>query len=356
VLQQLAIMVPMDWMIYGANGYTGELIAREAVARRHKPVLAGRNEAALAPLARELDLPLRIFGLDDASALDRGLEEMAAVVHSAGPFALTSRPMVDACLRTGTHYLDITGEVTVFEAIHARDGEAREKGVALIPGVGFDVVPSDCLAATLAASMPDATHLELAFMGKGGSVSPGTLKTMIEHMPHGGAVRRDGKIVRVPVAWDAKDIPFSCGVRHAMTIPWGDVSTAWYSTGIPNIRVYTGVPRRTVKQTRRMRPFLPLLKITPLRRFIQSRAAKRQGPDAQMRERGRMYLWGQVSKPGVEPITMTMETPEGYALTAVTSARSVERVLSGIAPGAWTPSKAFGAEFVKEFEGVVGPG
>jgi saccharopine dehydrogenase (NAD+, L-lysine-forming) len=343
----------MTWMIYGANGYTGELIAREAISRGHKPVLAGRNAPALHRLAAELAIDPCVFNLQDPNAITRALEGIDTVVHAAGPFVHTSRPMVDACLRTRTHYLDITGEIAVFEAIMARNGEARNTGVALIPGVGFDVVPSDCLAAMLATRMPDATDLELAFIARGGAVSRGTLRTMIEGAHLGGAIRVDGKITKVPTAWDAKDIPFSCGVRHAMTIPWGDVSTAWHSTGIPNIRVYSGASPRAVRRMRMMRPILPLLKLTPLRRLLQALAGSKQGPDLAMRETGRMYLWGQVSKPGADPITMTMETPEGYALTALTAVRSVERVLSGIEPGAWTPSKAFGAEFIREIEGVV---
>jgi saccharopine dehydrogenase (NAD+, L-lysine-forming) len=146
----------MTWMIYGANGYTGELIAREAISRGHKPVLAGRHAPALHRLTAELTLERRVFNLEDTNAMIRALEGIDAVVHAAGPFVHTSRPMVDACLRTRTHYLDITGEIAVFEAIMARNGEARNTGVALIPGVGFDVVPSDCLAAMLATRMPDA--------------------------------------------------------------------------------------------------------------------------------------------------------------------------------------------------------
>lgn len=343
----------MNWMIYGANGYTGELIAREAVSRGHRPVLAGRNGEAIGRLSHELELPARVFGLDDEEALTRELAEIDAVVHSAGPFMHTSAPMVEACLASRTHYLDITGEIGVFEAIMARNDDASRAGVALVPGVGFDVVPSDCLAAMLAKEMPDATDLQLAFIGKGTGLSRGTMRTMIEGMHLGGAIRVDGRIRRVPAAWDAKDIPFSCGVRHAMTIPWGDVSTAWHSTGIPNIRVYSGASPKSVARLRRMRPFLGLLGFTPIRRFAARFADRKQGPDDTMREKGRMYLWGQISKADAEPITMTMETPEGYRLTSLTSVRSVERVVSGIEPGARTPSKAFGADFIREIEGVV---
>ena len=164
-------------LIYGANGYTGELVAEEAVRRGLRPLLAGRNAEEIEALAARLELDSRIFGLDDPAALARGLEGVAAVLHCAGPFIWTSKPMIAACLAAQAHYLDITGEIGVFESVQRRADQARDAGVALIPGVGFDVVPTDCLAARLAAALPNATHLTLAFTSEGGSTSPGTMKT-----------------------------------------------------------------------------------------------------------------------------------------------------------------------------------
>src|ERR1043166_2940020 len=187
---------------------------------------------------------------------------------------------------------------------------AIRAGVTLIPGVGFDVVPTDCLAAMLAARLPGATELELAFYSPGAEISRGTLKTMIENIGDGGAIREDGKIVRVPPAYDAKEIPFSIGPRMAMTIPWGDVATAFHTTGIPNIRVYTAASRKSINRMRRLRPFFPLLAITPIKRALQSFANRRTGPGEERRTIGRSYLWGRVSD-GKREVTMTMTTPEG---------------------------------------------
>ena len=152
------------WMLYGANGYTGRLIARVAAGRGERPVLAGRSAEKLEPLARELGLEHRVVGLDDQDLQCAALADVDAVVHAAGPFSLTSEPMVDACLATSTHYIDITGEIDVFERIFARDGEARRAGVVLLPGAGFDVVPTDGVAARLARELPEAVELELAFL------------------------------------------------------------------------------------------------------------------------------------------------------------------------------------------------
>lgn len=345
------------WMIYGATGYTGELAAREAVARGLRPVLAGRNAESVGALARELGLEHRAFGLDDAGALARGIDGMAAVLHCAGPFVRTSRAMVMACLAARVHYLDITGEIAVFEKVLARGEEARAAGVALLPGVGFDVVPSDCLAACLAAALPDAAELILAFASDRATVSRGTMKTMIESLPHAGAVRRGGRIVPVPVAWDAREIDFGgrLGKRWAMTIPWGDVSTAWHSTGIPDIRVYTGTPPSQIRRMRRLRPFLPLAGWKPLKRFLQRRVDRRApGPSEEARRTARVHLWGEVKNAAGTRATATLETPEAYHLTAVSAVECARRAAAGEVPaGAWTPSKAFGAHFVDTLPGVV---
>src|SRR5580765_7458313 len=152
------------WMIYGANGYTGRLAARLAKDSKLSPVLAGRHAEHIRPLARELGLESRVFDLDDPAVATANLQGVAAVLHCAGPFSATSRPMLTACLRATTHYLDITGEIPVFEDIHSREREIIEAGIIAIPGVGFDVVPTDCLAAMLKRELPSATHLKLAFM------------------------------------------------------------------------------------------------------------------------------------------------------------------------------------------------
>lgn len=334
----------MNWLLYGANGYTGELIAREAVRRGHHPILAGRDAAKIAPLARELGCESRAFALDAIN-----LDGVNLVLHCAGPFVLTSAPMVDACVRANAHYIDITGEIAVFESILNRKGDV----VTLLPGAGFDVVPTDCLAAMLASRMPDATELLLAFQTRGSELSRGTAKTMLESIGEGGAIRRDGKIVRVPMAYDVREIPFSSGARTAMTIPWGDVSTAFHTTGIPNIRVYIATPARTIKRMKRIAPLLPIVGWKPIRKMLQRFAVPSSGPDEQKRERGRVHLWGQVSNARGDTRSMTMTTPEGYAFTAISAVNAVERVLASPRAGAFTPARLLGSDFVKSVPGVT---
>ena len=330
------------WMIYGANGYTGELIAREAVRRGHRPILAGRTAKPVEALARELGCESRVFDLDHPD-----LSGVSLVLHCAGPFSHTSAPMVRACLDARAHYLDITGEISVFESIFRRDADAKERGVVLLPGVGFDVVPTDCLAAALHAKMPDATELWLAF-ASAGSVSRGTLKTMIEGAGLGSAIRRNGRITRVPQAWDVREIPFPTKPRLAMTIPWGDLSTAFRTTGIPNIRVYSSQSRKSVRTLKRIRPFLPMLRLKPVQRLALSYANRRTGPSEEERMRTKTELWGRVTNAKGEEVTMTDVVDEGYTFTMKSAVRAVERVLASSLSGALTPALAFGAEFVHE--------
>jgi short subunit dehydrogenase-like uncharacterized protein len=341
-------------LIYGAYGYTGALVVKAALAAGLRPVLAGRDARALEATAREHGLDHRVASLEDRAALDSALAGIRAVLHCAGPFVHTSRPMVDACLRHGTHYLDVTGEIAVFEAIAARDDEARERGVTLLPGVGFDVVPSDCLAAHLVRRLPGATHLALAFRTVGG-VSRGTAITVAENAGGGGAVRRDGRIVRVPPAWRTRKIDFGDGMpRLAVTIPWGDVATSWHSTGIPNVEVYMAVSPMVRRALMASRWMGWMLSWGPIRRRLIARARARvPGPSEANRARGEARLWGEVRDAAGRRARSRLVTPESYTLTARTAVAAVVRVLAGgVAVGFQTPSRAFGPDFILEQEGT----
>jgi short subunit dehydrogenase-like uncharacterized protein len=337
-------------LLYGASGYSGELIAEHAAANGARPILAGRAPAKIQSLAERLKCAHRIVGLDDAKKLDEALRDVDVVLNCAGPFTRTAAPMVDACLRTRTHYLDITGEVEVLEALAARDEAARSAGVMLLPGVGFDVVPTDCLAVHLARRLPDATELTLAFAGAA-KLSHGTTITMLENVG-AGAVRRDGAIVSVPPAWKTMDIDFGGVVRTCVTIPWGDVSTAFHSTGIPNIQVFLAAPagaRRLMKASR----FLGgLLRTRPVQRFLLGRVPE-GGPDETTRASGETRLWGRVTNARGEVVEARLRTPEAYQTTVLTAFLIAERAARGDAPiGFQTPAKAYGPDLILEVPGT----
>jgi short subunit dehydrogenase-like uncharacterized protein len=340
-----------NFLIYGANGYTGELIAREAAKRGLKPILAGRSLAKIEPLAKELGLTARSFSLKDKKSLEYTLKEVDFVLHCAGPFSLTSRPMVEACLRLKKHYLDITGEIQVFEQMARLDEKAKAAGIMIMPGVGFDVVPSDCLAAHLKNRLPDATHLTLAFYGLG-KISHGTQATMTMNAGAGGAIRRDGKITRVPAAYKTRKIDFGDVTKNAVTIPWGDVATAFYSTGIPNIEVYTVVPESNLKMLKISRYLGWLLAMKPVQNYLQKQIPA-GGPDESERAKGKTYLWGEASDEKGKKVEARLFGMEGYTMTMLTALNIAEKVLDeSFCDGFQTPAKCYGADLILEIEGV----
>jgi short subunit dehydrogenase-like uncharacterized protein len=339
-----------DWMIYGANGYTGKLVARRAVGLGLRPVLAGRSATAVRALADELDLDHVVVALDDPDSLRIALSTVRLVAHCAGPFAVTSAPMVDACLATGTDYLDVTGEIEVFESIFARSDEATAAGIVMVPGAGFDVVPTDCLAARLAAALPTATSLELAFHA-GGGLSRGTARTALDGMAGGGRIRRNGVLVRTPAGSPRRRVPFPSGERAVAGVRWGDLATGFRSTGIPNITTYTVLPMdghvTAITGALRSAPLLGLA-----RRVVNARVT---GPDADRRARSRSEVWGEVRDADGRACAGTLTGPNAYDLTADSVVRAAQRLTaseSRPAPGAYTPSVAFGADFAATLDGV----
>lgn len=337
----------MQWMIYGANGYTGELIAREAVARGLKPVLAGRSRGKLEPLARELGLNYRVFALDQpVAAATEQLRGMGLVLLTAGPFSATSAPMVQACLQARVHYLDITGEIDVFERVSEQHERARKAGVVLCPGVGFDVIPTDCVAAALKAALPDAVALSLGFDTDAG-MSPGTLKTLLESVPQGGCVRIGGRLVRVPLAHRTRRIDFGRGTRLAMAAPWGDVSTAFHSTGIPDVTVYFPVSRLELMGVKLGNALRPLLGLKPVQRALAGLvSATVRGANAEQRAKTPTHVWGEAVNARGERRTARLQTDNGYSFTITGALAVVGHLLRAqphaIQAGFFTPSKLMG--------------
>lgn len=341
-------------LLYGATGYTGRLTAETAREGGHRPILAGRDAGALEELSRRLDLDWRAFTLDDPGAIGGALEGVDAVLHMAGPFSGTFAPMLEACLRTRTHYLDITGEVDVIEAIAARGDEARDRGVVLMPAVGFDVVPSDCLAVHVAAAVPEPTNLDLGILAYASSPSPGTSKTMIEGVSSGLPVRRDGEVVELPQGSLSRRFDFGRGPRHSVALSWGDVATAYHSTGIPNVTVYFAAGRGMRWLARVSRYVGPLGSLQPvqagLKRLVDIAV---QGPGEERRVRGGHVIVADVRNGRGDQAVSRLQTPEGYTLTSRTAMEAARRVAAGeVETGFRTPGGAFGPDFILGFDGV----
>jgi short subunit dehydrogenase-like uncharacterized protein len=276
------------------------------------------------------------------------------VINCAGPFADTIDGVLGACLQHKVHYIDITGEIEVFERARARDAEAQAAGIMVMPGTGFDVVPSDCLALFLSKQLPAAVSLEMAFYGTGG-VSRGTALTMVRGLGKGGAVRENGKIIPVPMNYRSKEITFFGRNKLCTSIPWGDVSTAYFTTGIPNIVIYTVLPSNSkffagLFGGLEKVPVLNLIPkaVTGLMRAFMS------GPNDEVRTKAKSYLVGTVRDAAGKELRARMKTSEGYTLTAITCANITERILKGdLKLGFQTPAACYGEGLILEVEGTV---
>ncbi|MCX7743693.1 MAG: saccharopine dehydrogenase NADP-binding domain-containing protein [Flavobacteriales bacterium] len=340
-------------LIYGAYGFTGKLVVKEALMQGLDAVAAGRNQEALKDVASEYKVDFRVFSLEDVSKIINNLHDIHTVIHCAGPFHLTYKPMIDACLATGTHYLDITGEWKVFEAIQKLQPLFLQNGIMVMPGAGFDVVPSDCLANKMKELMPNAQQLMLAFSSVGGSWSGGTLKTMIDGLGDGGKIRIEGKLTTVPYAYKIKRINYGPFETISTTIPWGDISTAWFSTGIPNIEVYLGATESMIKQMKRLNWIAPVLKAGWVRSIMKKQVEKNRHrfEKKTLNIEAKSYFYCKVEDKSGAFVEGRLETINGYLLTAKTAALIAKKCVSeNFKPGYQTPASAYGWKLIEEIE------
>lgn len=339
-------------ILYGSYGYTGKIIAQECKSKNLNVILSGRNKEALQKQSEETGYPFDVVDVSDSPALKYLLKKGALVIHCGGPFQYTARAMTDACIETKTHYTDITGEYQVFEMLADYDQKGKDAGITIMPGTGFDVVPSDCLALHLKNRLPSATHLQLAFTMSKGGLSRGTSKTMTEGLGNGSLIRKDGKLTPVSLGEKVLEIDFGSFKAMTLNIPWGDISTAWRSTGIPNIEVYTGATRSMIRKARMSKYLNWLLRMRWVKNYMLRRIdSKPAGPSEEKRNSGRSFLWGKVWDSTGKKCISQLETVSGYTLTAKTAVLIAEKILAGnYKTGYHTPAMAYGADLIMEID------
>ena len=339
-------------LIYGATGYTADLVIRHSLQLGGRPLLAARSGAKLAPIAQRHGLFMRSFSLEDDAAIFRALRGVRVVLNCAGPFSRTAMPLAKACIEAKVHYLDVAGELAVFESLATLAPAAAAAGVLLLPGAGFDVVASDCLAGYLKRCLPDASHLTLALRPQT-QLSRGTAITVVENLDLGGYVRRDGKLCVVPTAWATRRIDFGAGPVVTLSVPWSDLHTAWRSTGIPNIEFFLATPavmRWMAKATRQWGDVLGSRYVQNL--LTKSIAAWPAGPAADERNRSVCSLWGEVLNSKGEKIAARLHTGDVYTLTAQTAWDLAQLAFNGLnACGIRTPSMLMGHDYILKFSG-----
>ena len=339
-------------ILYGSYGYTGNLIAQECRLKNLDVILSGRNAESLKKQSEQTSYPFEVVDINDGEALKNLLAKGKIVIHCGGPFQYTAKAMANACIETKTHYTDITGESAVFEMLSKLDAKGKQAGITIMPGTGFDVVPSDCLASHLKNKLPSATHLQLAFASTGGGFSRGTSKTMTEGLGYGSMIRKEGKLTTIPTGSLTKEIDYGPFKIPSLNIPWGDISTAWRSTGIPNIEVYIGSTEKQIAYAKKSNYINWLLRLRWVKNFMLKKIDKKPaGPSDEKRAKGKMYLWGKVWDSTGKENSARLETIDGYTLTAKASVLIAEKILNGnFKTGYQTPAMAYGADLIMEIE------
>ena len=335
-------------MIYGAAGYAGGLMVREAVHQGLKPIIAGRQKDApkIERLAQEFGLRTRYFTIEQAH---EHLEHIAVLLNCAGPFSATTHVLVEACLARRVHYLDITGEAQVFKHCHSLHQRAQAQGVIVLPGVGFDVVPTDCLAAMLKQALPDATRIDLAFSFDT-MPSIGTAKTMVEGFGNGGLIRENHQLKIVGNAHAQRKIPFQNAEKWAVSIPWGDVFTSGISTQVPNGMVYMALPKILITLMKWSNPFRKILGSAGAQFILKKTldVLASSGPDATARDQQRCQFWGEAKNANGQTVALTLSAPNVYTLTSQAGIQIAAYCLSGHnAGGFYTPSMLLGGDFIR---------
>ena len=313
-----------SWMLYGAAGYTGSLIAQHAHERGHRPLLAGRSAAGITALAEQLDLPHRVLALEDPAALSAALHGVDLVLNAAGPFLHTAAPLAEACLAAGAHYLDIGNELQVFRTLYDLDQRAQRAGVAIIPGAGFGVVATNCLARHLSAAVGGAEHLDVAARAATARPGPGIAASVRENLPYGGWTRRAGRLHPQPLGSGMTTIALPDGPCHVLPFPTGDLEAAFQATGAPDITAYSPVP-------------------------ADPAVADPRAPAEDYRSFG----WARATGPDGATAEAVLQTGESYAFTATASIRAVEKALTRSPRGALSPAIAFGADFILTIPGTT---
>jgi short subunit dehydrogenase-like uncharacterized protein len=340
-------------LVYGATGYTARLVIEALLRADIRPVLSARKLAPLKTLAEKLGLPYVAAQLDEPGSLSAALQGMRVVLNVAGPFVQTAAAVARACLVAGAHYLDISGEVDALSSLSKLHTVARERGVMLMPGVGFDIVPSDCLCAYTASKVPSVRRLRVAVSGLE-LASPGSLKTLVYELGRRTRVRRGGELVDIMPGELRRQFDFGAGPKPCVAVSWGDLITAPVTTGATDVETYfelTWALAATLQANRQFGWFYRLPWVQQALRGSLSIGGG--GPTAEQMATRRAAIVVEAEGPGGRA-SNRLVTPEAYTLTAATAAAIAVRVLSGdVEVGFQTPGRIFGPDFILRFAGVT---
>ncbi|MBA2764334.1 MAG: saccharopine dehydrogenase NADP-binding domain-containing protein [Thermoleophilaceae bacterium] len=344
----------MTVVLYGATGYTGQLVTEELVARAVPFVLGGRREQALRALSasRGNGAEIRIASVDDPASMRALMDGCDVVINCAGPFSLAGETVVAAAVDTATHYIDSTGEQPYMQAVFERHGPAAERaGVALVPAMAFDYVPGDCIARLAAAELEPLRELRLYYAVSGFGATRGTLRSSLEMLKGGDIVYEDGDWAPAPsyVAPERFEFPAPLGLKSVSKYPSGEIVTVprhtqtrkvtariTSETFVPSPRLAGAMPYMT--------PVISAALRTPLRGVLH-RAINRlpEGPELEQRRSAAFTVVAVAHAGDGRTRQGVVRGSDVYGFTSVSLVRAAELMSAPgySAKGALGPAAAF---------------
>lgn len=329
-------------LLYGANGYTGQLFARYLMAKGIKPILAGRSDS-VNEIGTALNLSTRVFNIEQTSSY---LEDIDILVNLAGPFSITQDNLIKACIRTKTHYMDIAGEMTEVEQVFNHAPKAKAAKIALVPAAGFGVVPTDVAAKWACDLLEAPTHLTIAYSTVGGA-SRGTLKTVLKNIQTNGHILVEGEYRTARPAQSQKKVRVLGKSFNAVYNPWrADLFTAQLSTGVANIETYSEFPGFVVKM---MNGRLIWLRNLILNRLIHLLP---EGPSEKQIRKGCTYIRAIASNAKGETASVEIKGPEAYQFTVMSLYQTMRLVLEKENTYGFLTPSMLGTDWLLESEEV----
>lgn len=344
-------MSEKKFLLYGCTGYSGKLIAQECRRQGLEPVLAGRSHDKVKTIAEQSGCQYRVFDLEQPELVKESIKDCFLVFNAAGPFTQTCMPLLKACLQQGVHNLSLVGEIPLLESLYGYDSQAKKAGITLAVGLGYDVIPTDCLANVLKQELPDASHLSITMQGAS-DMSPGSTKEMIEQLGEQPFwQRKNGQLIQGKSQTRAIDI--GLGETFTMSIAWGDIASAYHSTAIPNIEVYAALSRGEWLVMQMISAFKPVIRIKRIQGYI-NRLIDRfvAGPDTETLEQTPVYFLAEARNAQGKTVRAKLKTASGYKLTYLGAVYAIKHVLENpVRTGYQTPAQLMGSRSIEKLPG-----
>ena len=297
--------------VFGAYGHTGRFVAAELRRRGWSVILSGRDAEKLAGLhAAHPGLEVRAATVNDPASLDRALAGAAAVINCAGPFLDTATPVIEAALRAGIHYLDVTAEQQAVLDTFARHGDAAKRAeVVVLPSMAFYGGLADLLVTAALDGRADADTVDIAVALDGWHTTAGTRQTgRRNHYPRLNVTA--GRLAQLadPPATRDWTFPAPFGSQAVVALPLAETIT--------------------VSRHLRVRELRSWMNLAPLADLRDPDTPPPTAADAQGRSSQQFVMQAMIDD-GRETRRVAVLGRDIYATTAPLAVEAVDRILAG---------------------------